>query len=67
MIFRTVKKQNKNQNTIKLSIVTMSDNSLITSDDVIHSGWLTKSPPMKKIKNATSWTTRFLLFCSVSF
>ena len=62
MIFRTV----KNKTRIKtLSIVSMSDNSLITSDDVIHSGWLTKSPPMKKIKNAASWTTRF--FCFVQF
>ena len=34
-------------------------NGIITDDDVIHSGWLTKSPPQKKIKNAASWTVRY--------
>lgn len=34
-------------------------NGVVTDDDVIHGGWLTKSPPQKKIKNATSWTNRY--------
>ena len=34
-------------------------NGTITEDDIIHRGWLTKSPPEKKIKNAASWTNRY--------
>ncbi|XP_066928781.1 uncharacterized protein [Clytia hemisphaerica] len=38
-------------------------NGIITDDDVIHSGWLTKSPPQKKMKNAASWTIRYFRLC----
>ena len=34
-------------------------NGLISEDDIINTGWLIKSPPQKKIKNATSWTNRY--------